>query len=376
MGLAELTDSEAVRKAVAEFDELGRDGFLRKYGFGPARSYFLVVDGKRYDSKAIVGAAHGFQFPDRGPLRPNEFSGGESTVRAKLEQLGFTVQVSADGGEESFLGTLGSLKVTTLPDGRSAPHKPLLVLFALGRAQQGLVRLTPFAELESPLRTLMSAVGVSSEDPLPDPYWRLQNDGDVWEVCDGAGPLRDRYPGTDPPARAVLNGSNGGFTEDVFDLLEEPGLVEKAAGLVARTYFPGLEEQVLAAAGIVGVRVADRRVWWVNQGATYQAERSGGFVWAPQRTRSGGQLAHHVNVSRLRPGDVILHYANGLIRAVSEVSSPPVEAERPAVLPSEAWTDSGYLCEVQYFDLSEPIRKEELDRPVTAGPFDRNGNVT
>ena len=42
---------------------------------------------------------------------------------------------------------------------------------------------------------------------------------------------------------------------------------------------------------------------------------------------------------------------------------------------AEAWTDGGDLSEVRYFDLSEPIRKEELDRPVTAGPFDRNGNV-
>ena len=34
MGLAELTDAEAVRAALAEFDRLGRDRFLRGHGFG------------------------------------------------------------------------------------------------------------------------------------------------------------------------------------------------------------------------------------------------------------------------------------------------------------------------------------------------------
>ena len=33
----------------------------------------------------------GISFPDRGPLRSSDFSGGENTVKALLEQLGFTV---------------------------------------------------------------------------------------------------------------------------------------------------------------------------------------------------------------------------------------------------------------------------------------------
>lgn len=46
-----------------------------------------------YDSKAIVGAAFGYQFPDRGPLDAAAFSGGEATVKRKLEELGFEVVV-------------------------------------------------------------------------------------------------------------------------------------------------------------------------------------------------------------------------------------------------------------------------------------------
>ena len=49
MGLGELTDCDAVRQALAEFDRLGREAFLEKYGFGPARGYFVVHEGRRYD---------------------------------------------------------------------------------------------------------------------------------------------------------------------------------------------------------------------------------------------------------------------------------------------------------------------------------------
>jgi 5-methylcytosine-specific restriction protein B len=104
MALADLTDRTAVLKAIAEADALDRDRFLEKYGFRPSREYFLEHEGKAYDSKAIVGAAHGFQHPELGPLRPTEFSGGQPTVR-KLEQLGFAVR---------------SAEVTNLTDGLEA----------------------------------------------------------------------------------------------------------------------------------------------------------------------------------------------------------------------------------------------------------------
>lgn len=92
MAISDLTDPKAVSAAMAEFTDLGRERFLQKYGFGAARTYFLVDGGQRYDSKAIVGAAHGFQHPDVGPLRAKDFSGGEATVRAKLQGLGFKVE--------------------------------------------------------------------------------------------------------------------------------------------------------------------------------------------------------------------------------------------------------------------------------------------
>lgn len=117
---------------------------------------------------------------------------------------------------------------------------------------------------------------------------------------------------------------------------------------------------------------------WVNQGDSYEPELEGGFVWAPQRSKDGKALAHHVNVSKLEIGDLIFHYANSAVRAVSKVIAAPVEAERPASLPAQEWITSGFIAKVQYHTLPNPIRLDEIPsdwRTADAGPFDRNGGV-
>jgi 5-methylcytosine-specific restriction protein A len=89
MALSDLTEL-AVTKAIDEFNELGRDAFLEKYQFGPARGYLLQKDGQSYDSKAIAGAAHGY-LPGQKALTADQFSGGAATVQKVLEALGFTI---------------------------------------------------------------------------------------------------------------------------------------------------------------------------------------------------------------------------------------------------------------------------------------------
>ena len=92
--MADLTSPDAVLRAIQEFDTLGRDQFLSRYGFSKARNCFLVHNGHAYDSKAIVGAAHGYQHPQLGPMCTAGFSGGDATVRPRLEVLGFIVVVT------------------------------------------------------------------------------------------------------------------------------------------------------------------------------------------------------------------------------------------------------------------------------------------
>ena len=58
MALNDIT-REAVLRAVDEYQELGQKAFLEKYGFDRATKYLLTLEGEDFDSKAIVGAAHG-----------------------------------------------------------------------------------------------------------------------------------------------------------------------------------------------------------------------------------------------------------------------------------------------------------------------------
>jgi hypothetical protein len=104
MHISDIHDRMPIIEAMREFDGLGREKFLEKYGFRSAREFWLKYQGKRYDSKVIVGVACKYIPGSAGPLKPREFSGGRETVQRLLEGLGFEVDV--EKSEES----LGSRK--------------------------------------------------------------------------------------------------------------------------------------------------------------------------------------------------------------------------------------------------------------------------
>jgi len=120
---------------------------------------------------------------------------------------------------------------------------------------------------------------------------------------------------------------------------------------------PATDEDKVALAAWRGVV---ERVWWVNQGKTYEPERAGGFVWAPTQTQKGAVLSHWLNVSKLSPGEVIIHYANGAIRAISEVTHKPTLRKKPSEIEVEPWEDQGHHCRTRYFELDEPIELPEI----------------
>jgi 5-methylcytosine-specific restriction protein A len=114
---------------------------LRQYGFKRARSYVLVHDGEAYDSKAIVGVAHGFLPGEEGPLTSSEFSGGEMTVGRLLRRFGFTVQVSDRLAGDDLTELISKLHVRWSA-GLPARYQPITLLWAIGRALRGEPRPT------------------------------------------------------------------------------------------------------------------------------------------------------------------------------------------------------------------------------------------
>lgn len=109
--LSRLQSPSAIQSALAEFSALGRTAFLARYGFGKSRDVLVrnPANGELCDSKAIIGAAYGFQYPSEGPLKPSDFSGGEATVVPKLQSLGFeVVRIGEDWSQQEVDATVAA----------------------------------------------------------------------------------------------------------------------------------------------------------------------------------------------------------------------------------------------------------------------------
>jgi len=116
-------------------------------------------------------------------------------------------------------------------------------------------------------------------------------------------------------------------------------------------------------------------VWWVNQGTSYRVQRDDGYLWAPVRTQGGYSVSYHTNVAELTPGDVVVHYANGAIRALGEVTGPAEQRPKPPGLP-DRWGDEGHYAPVRYHELEQAIRISDVpSRTTDAGPFTKDGDV-
>ncbi|MGW4059055.1 YDG/SRA domain-containing protein [Amycolatopsis sp. NPDC004747] len=155
MSLADVYQ-EHVLKAIAEFDDLGRDAFLDKYGFGQSRRYVVLHAGQQYDSKALIGAAHGYATGQA--LAAKEFNGGLQTVVARLTALGFDFRdlniMSADG----FAPGIG--EIPGYPEGSVFASRAEVAASGVHRALQAGIVGTGKAGAES----IVSSGGYEDDD--------------------------------------------------------------------------------------------------------------------------------------------------------------------------------------------------------------------
>ncbi|MCS6954482.1 MAG: HNH endonuclease [Bryobacterales bacterium] len=133
-----------------------------------------------------------------------------------------------------------------------APHKPLLILLALGRVVRGEARMAPFPDIEQKLARLLEEFGPPRQSVHPEyPFWRLQHDG-LWEV-EGAGNL-PRRSGDKEPLLSELRERRipGGFPEEIDRAFRQnPRLVAEAALEILQNHFPeSLHSEILGAVGL------------------------------------------------------------------------------------------------------------------------------
>jgi putative restriction endonuclease len=120
----------------------------------------------------------------------------------------------------AILDPFDKLNVWSRGDQR-APHKPLLVLYALGRWSRGQTADIAFAEVDRDLTPLLKEFGPPRRSYHPEfPFWHLKNDG-VWEVH-SAGPLEPRKGGNGPLKSELLaKNVRAGFSEEVRNALRK-----------------------------------------------------------------------------------------------------------------------------------------------------------
>jgi putative restriction endonuclease len=124
--------------------------------------------------------------------------------------------------------------------------------------------------------------------------------------------------------------------------------------------------------------------WWVNQGSTYSHEVPGGYMWSPQRNNNGSFSQYYENMRLVEPGDLVLSYMDGLIRAIGVAVSSAYEAPKPEEFGSAglAWADLGWRVDVAYTELEPEHRvrpKLHIDElrpllPKKYSPLQSNGN--
>lgn len=135
--------------------------------------------------------------------------------------------------------------------GERAPHKPLLILLALGELTRGN-ETVPFAACEFQLTALLKEFGPPRHAQHPEyPFWRLQNDG-IWTVT-ADRPLKPRMSNTDIP-RTELRKEHavGSFTRAVLACLKDnPALTSEIAYKLLDAHFPeSLHSDLLDAVGL------------------------------------------------------------------------------------------------------------------------------
>lgn len=135
--------------------------------------------------------------------------------------------------------------------GVRAPHKPLLMLFAMGRLAQGQVDV-PFADCRRELIDLLHTFGPPRASYHPEyPFWWLQSDG-LWEV-EHHGPLRRRSRVKEPtPAALTAAGAIGRIPANIQRLLRsDDEILAAAVQRLLTTHFPiSLHTEIRTAVGL------------------------------------------------------------------------------------------------------------------------------
>jgi hypothetical protein len=118
---------------------------------------------------------------------------------------------------------------------------------------------------------------------------------------------------------------------------------------------------------------SERRVWWVNQGDSYEGQRDEGCLWAPLVDAGGQRQRYWETLREVGEDDLFVHFHKGHIRAIGRAAADAEDTAGPG-------GERGRGVDVEYFELPRPIPVEQVrvavqELAIDEGPLDQSGQV-
>ena len=152
----------------------------------------------------------------------------------------------------NLLDAIDNLNIWKRGDER-APHKPLLILYALARQVRDPNVKFKFSIIEEDIKHLLNEYGKpqqSGRQKVYEPFWRLQKDG-IWEVCSD-GEIEPNVSGSVSVTDLRNYNATGFFSAGVVQQIKEnPDIALRAAWKLLNEHFPeSLHQSILADVGL------------------------------------------------------------------------------------------------------------------------------
>jgi hypothetical protein len=132
---------------------------------------------------------------------------------------------------------------------------------------------------------------------------------------------------------------------------------EEARQLGRLLFGDDLHERPAALAG------ARSGYWWVNHRQNFRQEFDGAYLWSPKANRNGSANESYNNMTRVEPGDTVLSFAGGELRAAGVILARVREAPKPTEffnVPEDAGNgELGWQVPVRLHLLDRPLRVKE-----------------
>ncbi|ARI75675.1 phosphorothioated DNA-binding restriction endonuclease [Halobacillus mangrovi] len=159
--------------------------------------------------------------------------------------------------KETLINKIENIR-TASNNGVRAPHKPLLLLYALGCYHQGRTSI-PFKEAHPKLKYLLKEYGRPVKQiQTSNPFVRLKNDG-IWEIAPYVN-----HTSNFSDQKLLRNQTHGSFTPEVLNLLDmHQDLHITIAMIILDLHFPETyHEELLEEIGLAinyGIRMFRKR---------------------------------------------------------------------------------------------------------------------